>query len=131
MTAQTEKTFQEVTQDLHAHLREHQAALMAEGLLEDLEGLLRWIRQVEAGKVSVHDATAGYGMKMLLHMRDRLKMALKEQQRAAEEFPVASPEADREQQKYRDAFLSVSKSLDAFLQTMDARSLSDVTTTVH
>ncbi|WP_417449788.1 Dps family protein [Kordiimonas sp.] len=112
----TKTEFDKFAAKLQACLRLHEEALKAEGLEDEVKELSEWIDQVSAGSVTVIEALEMHGPQNLLHLKERIALALEEQQRIAEESPAVNRKKDKEQGKYAAAFHDVSEALDQLIE---------------
>ena len=101
---------------LHQCLRRHEDALQDEGLGDEVRELARWIERVYSGSMSALEALEQHGPRDLLELKERVSLALEEQQRIAEESPAVNRKKDKEQQKYAAAFHDVSDALDKLIE---------------
>jgi starvation-inducible DNA-binding protein len=101
---------------LHQCLRRHKEALEAEGLGDEVRELARWIERVYSGSLTALEALEQHGPRDLVVLKDRISLALEEQQRIAEESPAVNRGKDKVQQRYAAAFRDVSEALDQFIK---------------
>ncbi|WP_262690204.1 Dps family protein [Kordiimonas aestuarii] len=108
---------------LHQCLKRHEKALEAEGLGDDVRELSRWIEKIYSGSITALEALEMHGPRDLVNLKERIILALEEQQRIAEESPAVNRRKDKEQQKYASAFHDVSDALDHLIKATSASNI--------
>ncbi|WP_020400637.1 Dps family protein [Kordiimonas gwangyangensis] len=103
---------------LHQCLKRHEQALEDEGLGKEVRELSRWIERAYGGSLTALEALEQHGPRDLIELKDRVILALEEQQRIAEESPAVNRRKDKEQQKYADALHDVSEALDQLIKVV-------------
>lgn len=114
---------------LHQCLKRHKPVLEKEGLTPELRTLVRWTDQVYSGSMTALEMLEQSGPEYLHKLRDGLQNALEEQQRAVEEFPEPVKEGEKQQHQYADACRDVASAIDAFLEAVSNKDISQVTET--
>ncbi len=121
----TEVVKQEEIAVLHTQMEklvhDHGPAIKEAGALESARKVMEWAEKCEDGSVQAENRLYMHGLEVLDNIKQRLTLALEEQQRIMEESPsVAGTGSNGDTEKFRKATKPVAVAADSLARLKDA-----------